>query len=718
MLPALTVGQVQLYPRASIENSRRVRELSHMLQLELMKSARKRMEKNVPKIVGPWLAGTFDRDRAVSRAAAEGLSSFLTTPEKVTQFWRRCQQQILHYAQDAIKETVDTLSDRRSTNADDADAKYLRVLGGSLALVLNLLQRLDAVETGRCVNSYDLFFENDKVWASLVVNDPSVRRLSSQLLLVCIEKRPDRVEADLARISRVFVAEGLKSNQTGSTIEYIDALTKLTEKYPTVWTSDYQGKKKPTSRLKIFLESGSQGGPPHFWTKLTQLLEVIPGGIVPTDADGALDILKSIRKGLASRDEPRPNAVDAWSAYLSLARHFLQILPSSETRLRLCQECIFPITKQYLFPSPETSIWVSASQLQTLIRAYTSTTTLPFQDLVEATTAEWDLLKEELQTRIRNSLPEASKDHQKSQKLVAEEGDRWFSLTGKILDAHEKTLTGGRPIPDIPSRPSLELLQESFKLLETRNWKPFGAALILESAIKRAPLLFKTTSASQDIADQITHSLVGGRTQFIASSSAPYILSSIALLGEISEQQDVFRRVWRSSISVVMECLDAPEAISALASLVSTPPTGLLALQEPELQTELIRRCLMYAVGSSGSSWELVNNAFSFGALSEPASKRLAKELTRRITTPPGQPNDRVLRVLQVVAQKKPELLTEDEELHMALRTSLLSLSERSGGSPEVAMLQTLLESPSSSSSSIYVLIQKNINNANTTSLL
>jgi len=676
------------------------------------------MEKNVPKIVGPWLAGTFDRDRAVSRAAAEGLFSFLTTPEKVTQFWRRCQQQILNYAEDAIKETADTLSDRRSTNTDDADAKYLRVLGGSLALVLNLLQRLDVVETGKCTDSYDLFFENDKVWASLVVNDPSVRRLSSQLLLVCVEKRPDRVEADLARISRIFVAEGLKSNQTGSTIEYIDALTKLTEKHPTVWTSDYRGKKTPTSRLKILLESGSQGGPSHFWAKLTKLLEIIPSGILPTDIDGAVDILKSMRKGLASRDEPRPNAVDAWSAYLSLARYFLQILPSSEARLRLCQECVFPIIKQYLFPSPETSSWTSASQLQTLIRAYTSTTTLPFQDLVEATTAEWDLLKEELQTRIRNSLPEASKDHQKSQKIVAEEGDRWFSLTGKVLDAHEKTLKGDRPIPDIPRRPSSELLQESLKLLETRNWKPFGAALILESAIKRAPLLFKTTSASQDIADQMTRSLVEGRAQFIASLSAPHILSSIALLGEIPEQRDVFRRVWKSGISVVMEYLDTAEAISALARLISSTHTGLLALQEPELQTELIRRCLMYAVGGSGSSWELVNNAFSFGALSEPASKRLAKELTSRITTPSGQPNNGVIRVLQIITQKKPELLAEDEELHMALRTSLLSLSERSDGSPEIAMLQTLLENPSSGSSSTAVLIQQNINNANATSLL
>ncbi|KAI0392981.1 hypothetical protein F5Y17DRAFT_330918 [Xylariaceae sp. FL0594] len=709
---------VQLYPRASIENSRRVRELSHILQLELMKSARKRMEKNVPKIVGPWLAGTFDRDRAVSRAATEGLSSFLTTPEKITQFWRRCQQQILDYADDAIKETADTLSDRRSTNSDDAEAKYLRVLGGSLALVLNLLQRLEVGEIGKCIDSYDQFFESDNVWASLVVDDSSVRRLAAQLLLVCIEKRTERIEADLARISKVFVAEGLKSNQMGSTIEYIDALTRLTEKYPTVWTTDYRGKKTPASRLKIFLESGSQGGPSQYWTKLIHLLEILPNGLLPTDVDGAVDTLKSMRKGLTSREEPRANAVDAWSAYLTLARKFMHILPTGEARLRVCQECIFPITRQYLFPLPETSAWASASQLQILIRAYTSTTTLPFQDLVEATAAEWDQLKEELQTRIRNSLPEASKEYQKSQRSVADEGERWFSLASKILDAHEKTQTGDRPIPDIPRRPSLELLQESLRSLETRNWKPFGAASVLKSAIEQAPLLFSTASATQGIFDHVDRFLVEGRTQFIASSSAPYIFSSIALLGEIPERTEVFQEMWKSAVSMVMECLDTAEAISGLAILVSNSHAASLALQQPDLQTELIRRCLMYAVGSSGSSWDLVSNVFAFGALSEAAAKRLARELTNRVATPSGQPNEGVLRVLQLLAQKRSELLVEDEELHMALRTTLLSLSERSEDSPEVAMLQSLLESPSSESSSIAALIQRHINHANATSLL
>src|SRR5277367_644614 len=101
------------------------------------------MEKYIPSIVGAWLSGTYDRDRPVARAATDGIISFLDTEEKVLSFWRRCQPQILAYAQEAIKETPQTLSDERNMSSDDMQAKYDRVMGASMSLVINLLIKLD-----------------------------------------------------------------------------------------------------------------------------------------------------------------------------------------------------------------------------------------------------------------------------------------------------------------------------------------------------------------------------------------------------------------------------------------------------------------------------------------------------------------------------------------------------------------------------------------------
>ncbi|KAI0594556.1 hypothetical protein F4775DRAFT_573675 [Biscogniauxia sp. FL1348] len=709
---------VQLYPRISIDNSRRVRELSHTLQFELMRSARKRMEKRIPKVVGPWLAGTFDRDRAVSRAATEGLSSFLTTPEKVAQFWKRCQQQIIDYASEAIKETPDTLSDQRSTSADDAEAKYHRVLSGGLVLVINLLQKLDLAELEKCLDNYDQFFEDNKVWASVTINDVVTRRLACQLLLVCIEKRPGRIEADLTRLSKVFVAEGLKSNQTGSAADFVIALTKLTEKHPTVWTTEYTGKRSPTSRLKMFLEKGSQGGTTKYWEALGQLITILPNEVLPEDLDGAMQFLQAMRSGLTSRDEPRINAVDAWSAYLGVARQFITTAQSSDARLKLVRENIFPLIAHYLYPTPETSMWVSGNQLPILIKAYTSTATSPFEDVVEATRDEWNRLKDNFKERIRHSLPEASKEHQKSQKAISEEGGRWFSLTGIILDAHEKTIAADRPIPDIPVQPSLELLQESLKLLQARNWKPFGAASTVEAAFKKAPMLFKSSSTEvSNIIGFLETSLSEGKEGFLQAPGASYILSSINLLGEIPDHQEEFERVWKANVATLLELIEDAEALPALTKLISSKHATPFAQQAPTLQTELIKRCLMCAVGNAASSWDLFDAVVTFSTLTEPAEKRLVKELTGRITNPLGQPDQGVLRGLRLIAQKKPELVSQDEEVHMSLMTSLLSLSERTDPDQEVTTLKSLMEGPSKGGSRLIVLVQNNINGADGSSL-
>ncbi|KAI1334461.1 hypothetical protein F5Y15DRAFT_401526 [Xylariaceae sp. FL0016] len=709
---------VQIYPRVSIDNSRRVRELSHALQFELMKSARKRMERHVPKIVASWLAGTFDKDRPVARVATEGLSSFLTTPEKLALFWKRCQQQILDYASEAIKETPDTLSDQRSTSADDAEAKYHRVVAGGLALVLNLLQKLEPSDVDKCIDSYDQFFEDNKVWVSITVNDTVVRRLACQLLSVCLEKRPGQISADLARLSKVFVAEGLKSNQTGSATDYIIALTQLTQKYPTVWTEEYRGKKSPASRLRIFLEKGSQGGASKYWVCLGQIFQYLPHGLLPEDSAGASDFLKSVRLGITSRDEPRSNVVDAWSTYLSLARQFMKTIQPSEARLDFVQDNIFPLTAHYLFPSPDTAIWSSGSQIPILIKAFTSTSTSPYKDIVDATKVLWRKLKDKFSDRIRISLPEASKDFQRSQASILDEGRRWFTFTGKILAAHEMTVSTDRPIPDLPTEPSLELLQDSLRLLKTRDWKPFGAASIVESAFREAPALFKSPpNGAHTIFQYLEDSLAEGKEDFLLSPAAPHIFSSITLMGQIAELQQHYERVWMVNVNAIMSCLEVPESVAALNRLLSSQSATVLAKHTQNLQTELVKKCLLCATGYAGSSWELFQTILKFHTLTEPASKKLVEELSSRLVNSLGQPNPGVIRGLRMIAQEDTEILFRDEETHMTIMTGLLSLSERSVDSADLLTLQSLMDDPSSGRSRVLCLVQQNINTANTSSL-
>lgn len=103
-------------------------------------SCGKRIAKYMPQIVGSWLAGLYDNDRAVTRDARESLKQVFTSEEKLKSLWRVYQSSIIEYAEDAVeKETFYTLSDERTTSPDDASSKYARVIGAAISMVATVI---------------------------------------------------------------------------------------------------------------------------------------------------------------------------------------------------------------------------------------------------------------------------------------------------------------------------------------------------------------------------------------------------------------------------------------------------------------------------------------------------------------------------------------------------------------------------------------------------
>ena len=94
----------------------------------------------MPTVAPSWLAGLYDNDKSVSRAAEESFLLVFPSEEKRTNVWRAYSSYILEYSRSVIvKETVATLSDERAMSPDDASAKYSRVVGTALMLVKTLL---------------------------------------------------------------------------------------------------------------------------------------------------------------------------------------------------------------------------------------------------------------------------------------------------------------------------------------------------------------------------------------------------------------------------------------------------------------------------------------------------------------------------------------------------------------------------------------------------
>ncbi|KAG7138433.1 E3 ubiquitin-protein ligase listerin like [Verticillium longisporum] len=709
---AILEAWVQVYPRISIDNARRARELSHTLQFELMKSARKRMEKRVPKVVGTWLAGTTDKDRAVANAASQGLSSLLTNIDKVLAFWKKCQHQILTYSAEAIRETKDTLSDERSTTADDAEAKYFRVVNSSLSLVLELLQKLEQAVLDAEADSYDIFFSEDVVWKSATFADSAVRKVTCELLWTCLEKRHDSVASQVSRLKKIFVTEGLKSNQTGSAVEYVRVLTRLTQKFPEVWSSS-SDKKTPISRLQIFLEKGSQGSSVKFWGYLEQLLAVLPTEQLTHES--ASDILGSLRVGIASRGEPRINAPPAWTCYVRAARHFLTLLPPDGPQSQFLLDHIFPLISHYLKPTTETTGWHVGGKPGTpvLVEAFGITVDRHLEGAQTEIADAWQRLSSELCSKISSSLPEVSKDYEKSQDAVAQEGDRWFLLVGQI---HAK-IPAAHPKAQVLDGPSKDIVFRAIELLANRNLKPYGAASVLHSVGRHASFIwedkFVLTAFEKFLLEQ-------GRDHMdliLASRSRKDLVACVSGLGASQNQHAAFSTIWKTWVDTLILQQEKPAALEAIGSLATSQGGITFASSHAGYQDLLAAKASQSLQGST-DAWSFLEEAFS----KETVTDRVSESIVQEALTLLGrdkQHTDNAVRALEMIASRNPAQLSRDDTTHMVLITSLLGLAELDDStiSSRANTLRSLIDKPSGGKQAAVAIIRRNLEDANHQSL-
>ncbi|KAH6894594.1 hypothetical protein B0T10DRAFT_257700 [Thelonectria olida] len=698
---------VQVYPRTSIDNSRRVRELSHNLQFELMKSARRRFERHIPKIVGAWLAGPFDRDRVVARAASDGLTSFLSTPEKVSAFWNKCQSQILDYAIEAIQETKDTLSDERSTTAEDAEAKYFRVVTASLSLVLGLLQRVDPSNLEKHQERYDEYFAEENVWKAITFNDSAVRKTVCQLLFASIDRKLPY--AGSSKVKQAIITGGLKTNQLGSALEYVRALTKMTQAYPDVWASSKSpaDPKSPLSRLQGFIAKGSQGSQPRFWEYLDQLLSILPADLITPEV--ASRFMTSLKAGITNRDEPRTNTSPAWKCFIDTAKRLLNSLPAVD-QLPFVQEHLFPLIEQFLFSVSEktAAIPLGPNAISVLVEAYIAIVQAA-PNVVAASPEEWDRLATVFCAKISGSLPEVSRDYHQSQEKIAEEGRRWFSLVGQVEDK----LLVTPELPDHTIAPSGKLIAKSISLLETRNLKPYGAARILEYALSTAPRLF-SGEAAEKVSTFLLSLSEEDAAKAVASPSSRYLLSCIHLLGAIS---DGLAPIWASWIKAILELPLSAARDSALASLISRDTGSSLAQKDEALQGHLVAQSVS-VVKSEAESWEVFEAAITYQSLTEASCRELLQQLIQILEKEP-QHTENALKALEIIAKDRPNLFAQDEEIHTALVAQLLSLSETENPSisSKATAIRSLLDTHGNGKLPVLGIIQSNLERAGPQSL-
>ncbi|KAK0726547.1 hypothetical protein B0T21DRAFT_350664 [Apiosordaria backusii] len=640
---------IQLYPRLSIDDSARVRELSHQVLIQLLNSAKKRIAKHLPLFVGPWLAGTFDRDRRVSKAANDGLASFLQTKEKEVAFWQSVQTLALDFARTSLKETPASLSDERSTTKQDSDAKYYRVVGASVCLTLNLLAKgdLDSLKDG--LNTY---FEADALWSLAKGEDPFVRRSFYQLIRSVLDLAPELLKPRLQQLGRALIADSFKSNQSGSATDFLKALTALTRQFPQVWGTQQH----PLQRLEKFVSRGSQGGSDEYWRVLNELLSVLADRFQPPSVEMVSALLGSIRKGISDRLETRPGRQQAFDVYAHVVVLFLLgVVPNTA----FVEDNISSLTRQFLHPIPDAST-PSPQQPEFLVQAWDALVKHPDAESRKVAESQWQIIVEEFLSRVSNSLPEVSEGYQASQLGVATEGERWFSLVSKF----SKTAT----LSELATASSSRVLQSALNLLLRRNFKPFGCAAILQSAFRHLPDIYHNI-------DPLSAIFPPGRNEqakiLVMTSSLPYIISDLH-----EAAADRLEDIWKVLFEASTGIPDREKSISAVKMLISIPSTFKFAQELPDAQQFLLSVWSEFANSKDlAHCWgELAATSLDFNTLTVNSVKTISTTVIALLEETLSR--ESALNALELVLRHTPESSITGEDLSVRLVTSLLALTE------------------------------------------
>ncbi|SPN98428.1 uncharacterized protein DNG_01473 [Cephalotrichum gorgonifer] len=712
---AILEAWVQLYPKTSIDNSRRVRELAHTVQFELMRSARKRMERLVPKVVGPWLAGLYDRDRLVSTVVNNNISTFLNSPVKITMFWKKCQQQILQFATGAIRETKDTLSDDRSTTPEDSEAKYFRVLGAALSLVLGLLQKLSDDDIEKYEEDYLEFITDDVVWKCVNIGDSSVRKTACQLLSLCLESRKSALEEKLPRIQKTLVTDGLKSNHVGSVVELLNTLMSFTQSFPTIWLPSRGDKKAPVTRLSPFVEKGSQGSKGGFWEGFEALIKVIPSEVITLDV--ANSIARSMRAGISSREEPRSQAAVAWTRYLRVSRYFLGVLSSGDDQVNFAAESLLPLLEHYLHPgSPdESSNWVvpGSSASAVIEGCYAVTTESAPEAVISASKEKWRQLSADYCSRIANSLPEVSRDYEKSQESIAEEGARWFTLIGQVQRTKAQSSKAG--YDTALDEPAAEIVGRCVDIFSRRNLKPFGAAKTLRHMAESTMYL----SSNAQITDTLFELLLeSGSEQMDLVLTARSRLDLVFCLQAFADKESSqYERLWKAWTASLLNDADDPAVPEVIEALISYEKAGQLAQGDSSVQDYILKHSLR-SLTSESANWSLLEKSLKYGALTRQSQTTLTNHL---LDVPQDNSTtvEKALDALTIMERHGGDIMSGDEDLRLALVTKLLSLSEADGTSvsSKASDLRQLIGSHAEWKKSTRAILQNNLKTAGPESL-
>ncbi|KAI1947130.1 hypothetical protein LOZ57_003368 [Ophidiomyces ophidiicola] len=612
-----------LYPRISIDVSRRVRQLSHTLQGHIVSTTGKRIARYIPRLIGAWLAGLYDNDKLAVKAAQDSIIRAFPAEDKRQSIWKVYQSSILEFVLDAtVQQTPLTLSDERTVRPDEANAKHARVVATAFQMLHRLLVKSPGGQLQKDSLLLQSLFESRTLWKFACHEDSFVRRSFYELCQTSISIIEGYSE--WKTISTQLLAKPLAIDQHGSANEYSGLLLKLTHKNPQIWTDDYSDKTSASKRLVKYIKRGSQGGSTLYWQNLRCLLQCIPAEILLENSQNNSNVLEPINSvmeaflgGILNREGARSNIPIAWSAFVETASWISDKIERVTDRLKFTQEYLLPIPEHYVISPSQQSKW--AIQDKCAVDLCTQCLVFAAKATGSTTVCEfWTRISVLLSESVKLSAPAQAQTPQASQDLICLQSKQFFSLQTKFLRSVEENRELSSYL-QVSNKSTVNLFETSLEALKSRDGNPYGAASVIKDAVINSQRFLSDIDSVEIFLADVVPDLA-------LSPSSNHLVSALFAC----RQRESFQTGLKKLITAFQMTPLTLYALSGLETLFSLINTDDLRIH-PKLES-LIMKKLEEALHGEKQIWASIAWTFRNPAFSNGISSRVLSCLAESLS--------------------------------------------------------------------------------------
>ena len=549
---------VRVYPRTSIDLSRQVRQAAHVVNGYVALGSHKRFAKYMPRVIGPWLAGECDNDKSVVNSCKSAVTSVFTTSEKRDALRTIYQRSIAEHCRDSlIQETPSTLSDDRMTSREDSEALYALVVSSRLNLLTSLVTSLQESELSKQYDLYTEILQAGSLWDLFASPDSSIRQSILRFVKACTTSLKDLVEAQIDVISPVLLSKKALKQQRGTSYAFSQALLAISAELPTLWSHVNQSKFGIKQRLGLWLQNGSQGAPPGFWTDVSKIIQGIPSQFLPSSTTDIDNILDSIGRGIHQRGESVQGRIAGWNAYVDVFGLLLPRLSSEEERNDVVNTKGYALIMTYLEPSPTAILSIESTGP---VGSSAVAKLLSNEALQKAILSKLNSLTGHFMEDLEASVGKSDNISASEQQNCRDEASRFLGIVLELLGRTNAEKEARNIFNEIENA-----LRGCIQLVKDRDGLPVGVSQCIEAFLSR--LQSSNLLTRPAVKQSLNSFLLSDIPRLVTSPSQPYLISVLYQCHSLEE----FGPALDASVTAILGCSDSEIKTNGVLTLLTSP---------------------------------------------------------------------------------------------------------------------------------------------------